>query len=81
MAKVLASRAKTLRLAYAAKIRNQMAFLDEFAALLDERLQVFAEDDGEIPDLDAEFAALPPDDEAHICGPRGPPGSGAPGSA
>jgi vanillate O-demethylase ferredoxin subunit len=71
MAKTLASRGQKLRLAYAAKSRHQMAFVDELGALLGDRLQVFAQDDGEALDLDAEFAALPPDGEAYICGPLG----------
>ncbi|NTJ68467.1 oxidoreductase [Agrobacterium rhizogenes] len=71
MAKTLASRGRKLRLAYAAKSRRQMAFLDELAALLGDGLQVFAQDDGEALDLDSEFAALPRDGEAYICGPLG----------
>jgi vanillate O-demethylase ferredoxin subunit len=71
MARTLASRGQMLRLAYAAKSRQQMAFLDELGALLGDRLQVFAQDDGEALDLDTEFAALPPDGEAYVCGPLG----------
>ncbi|MQB40977.1 PDR/VanB family oxidoreductase [Rhizobium sp. ICMP 5592] len=71
MARTLASRGQMLRLAYAAKSHQQMAFLDELGALLGDRLQVFAQDDGEALDLDTEFAALPPDGEAYICGPLG----------
>lgn len=71
MAKTLAARGQKLRLVYAAKNRHQMAFHDELTAMLDDRLQAFSQDDGEALDLDAEFAALPPDGEAYVCGPLG----------
>lgn len=71
MAKALASRGQSVRLIYGAKSRAQMAFVDELKALLGEGLETFIQDDGQAFDLAAEFAALPADGEAYICGPHG----------
>lgn len=71
MAKALAGRGQSVRLIYGAKSRMQMAFVDELKALLGEGLETFIQDDGQAFDLAAEFAALPADGEAYICGPHG----------
>ena len=54
---------------YAVKSRSDGAFLDELAALVGERLTVYASDEGARIDLDATFRALPEDAIAIICGP------------
>jgi vanillate O-demethylase ferredoxin subunit len=71
MVKALAGRGQSVRLIYGAKSRAQMAFVDELRALLGEGLETFIQDDGQAFDLAAEFAALPADGEAYICGPHG----------
>jgi ferredoxin-NADP reductase len=68
MARTLARRTAP-RLLYAGRARAAMPFLDELAALLGERLSVFADDEGERIDFAAAFAALHPEGEAYICGP------------
>ena len=71
MAKALVARGQSVRLIYGAKSRAQMAFGDELQSLLGDGLQSFVQDEGQAFDLAAEFAALPIDGEAYICGPHG----------
>ncbi|WP_165225193.1 PDR/VanB family oxidoreductase [Affinirhizobium pseudoryzae] len=71
MAKALAARGQSLRMVYGARNAASMAFAPELKDLLGERLATFSHDDGEAFDLAAEFAALPADAEAYICGPLG----------
>lgn len=71
MAKVLAARGQSIRLIYGAKSKEQMAFIDELRNLLGDRLETFAQEEGQAFDLAAEFASLPPDGEAYLCGPHG----------
>ncbi|WP_137154999.1 PDR/VanB family oxidoreductase [Rhizobium sp. FKL33] len=71
MARALAARNQQIRLIYGAKGLTQMAFASELRDLLGDRLETFVQDAGEQFDLAAEFAALPPDGEAYICGPHG----------
>jgi ferredoxin-NADP reductase len=54
---------------YAVKSRGDAAFLDGLSALLGDRLNVYASDQGDRLDLDATFRALPDDAIAVICGP------------
>ena len=54
---------------YAVKSRADAAFLDELSALLGDRLNVQAGDEGSRIDLDATFRALPDDAITVICGP------------
>ena len=71
MAKALAARGQSMRLIYGAKSRGQMAFAGELSDSLGAGLQTYSQDDGENFDLEQEFAALPADAEAYICGPHG----------
>lgn len=71
MTKALAARKHPIRMIYGAKSRSQLAFVEELQDLLGDRLDVFVQDEGRQFDLVAEFAALPPDGEAYICGPHG----------
>jgi len=54
---------------YGAGSRHRMAFLDILSALPGGRLQVIAQDEAGLPDLDAAFAPLPADAAAYCCGP------------
>lgn len=69
MARVVAGRGATVRLAYGARTRSAMAFTHELEALLGDRLELFATDEGRRIDIAAEIAALPPEGELNVCGP------------
>jgi len=69
MAEVLARRGARVRLAYAARRREEMAFLDQLSALLGERLSLHVSAEGRRLDLAAEIAALDPAGELYLCGP------------
>ncbi len=71
MAKALAGRSASLRMAYAAQSRAAMPFLAELAELLGSRLEVFPLDEGRVLDIAGEIEALPPDGELYVCGPLG----------
>lgn len=68
-AQALARRGVGLDLHYAVRSRKDAAYLDELAALLGDRLNVHAGDEGRRLDLDALFAALPRDTLGLFCGP------------
>jgi dimethylamine monooxygenase subunit B len=70
MASTLARRGADARMIYAGRARSEMAYLDELAAALGERLTVAADEDGGgPPDLVAAFAALAADAQVYVCGP------------
>ena len=71
MAQALAARGASLRLVYTARTPGRMAFADELRRLLGERLVLRDSAAGDRIDLAAEFAALPADAEAYLCGPIG----------
>ncbi|RKE83462.1 PDR/VanB family oxidoreductase [Rhizobium sp. AG855] len=71
MARALAARGQSVDLLYAARSRAQMPFVDELERLAGVKLQAFLQDEGQMLDLKAAFAALPPDGEVYICGPHG----------
>lgn len=71
MAKVLMAHGASLRLVYGARSRGLMAFADELRTLLGDRLDLRDGSAGERIDLAAEFAVLPEDGEAYLCGPLG----------
>ncbi len=71
MARALAARGASLRLAYAARSRSRMAFADELGRTLGSDAQFFAGDEGRRIDFAAEIAALPADAEIYVCGPVG----------
>ena len=71
MAKALAGRGASLRMAYAAQSRAAMPFLAELAELLGSRLEAFPLDEGRVLDIAGEIEALPPDGELYVCGPLG----------
>jgi vanillate O-demethylase ferredoxin subunit len=71
MARALVARGASVRLVYAARSRQIMAFADELAALLGDRLSLRDNAQGEHIDLVGEFAALPVEAECYLCGPIG----------
>ena len=71
MAQALVARGASVRLVYAARSRQIMAFADELAALLGDRLSLRDNAQGEHIDLVGEFAALPVEAECYLCGPIG----------
>ncbi|MXN67176.1 2Fe-2S iron-sulfur cluster binding domain-containing protein [Stappia sp. GBMRC 2046] len=71
MAKALSVRARPVRLAYAASTRGELAFAGELSELMGTDAEFFVSEEGRRIDLAAEFAELPPDGEAYICGPLG----------
>jgi ferredoxin-NADP reductase len=69
MAEILADVGASVRMVYAARSQAHMAFTDHLSKILGQRLQLFAGDQGQRLDIDAELGALHPDGEAYICGP------------
>lgn len=69
MALALARRAAPLRMAYAVRSPEELVYADELRAALGDRLVTFCRSAGEVLDLAAEFAALPADAQALVCGP------------
>jgi len=70
MASALVRRGADARMIYAGRARGEMAYLDELAGSLGERLTVSADEDGGgPPDLAAAFAGLVPDAQVYVCGP------------
>lgn len=71
MARALAARGASLRLVYAARSRDLMAFADELREMLGDRLVLRDNSAGDHIDLTAEFSALGDDAEVYLCGPIG----------
>lgn len=71
MALALAARGARFRLLYSARSRADLAFADDLAARLGDRLQTFVDDEGARIDLPAAIAALEPGGELYVCGPIG----------
>ena len=69
MARTLAARGAALRMCYAARSADELAYRDELADALGARLAVFTGESGERVDLDAEIAALAPGGQLYVCGP------------
>jgi ferredoxin-NADP reductase len=69
MAHALERHGRPFRLLYAARRREQLAFVDELAALLGDRLQVFVSSEGSRLEVGAEIERLHPDGELYLCGP------------
>jgi ferredoxin-NADP reductase len=69
MAHALERHGRPFRLLYAARTRDQLAFVDELRALLGERLELFVSADGTRLDLEAEVERLHPEGELYLCGP------------
>jgi ferredoxin-NADP reductase len=71
MATVLARRNADFRMIYGGRSRAEMAYADELAAELGERLELAPDDGGPGIDIAAAFARLSPHGEAYVCGPLG----------
>jgi ferredoxin-NADP reductase len=70
MASALVGRKADARMIYAGRARAEMAYLEDLAGLLGERLTVSADvDGGGPPDLAAAFAGLASDAQVYVCGP------------
>ena len=69
MAHALERHGRFFRLLYAARTREQMAFVDELRELLGDRLELFVSSEGERLDLAAEIERLDPEGELYLCGP------------
>src|SRR5918912_1233356 len=69
MAHALERHGRPFRLLYAARTREQMAFVDELRELLGDRLELFVSSEGRRLDVGAEIERLHPDGELYLCGP------------
>src|SRR3954452_23692278 len=69
MAHALQRHGRPFRLLYAARTREQMAFLDEISELLGDGLELFVSSEGTRLDIGAEIERLHPDGELYLCGP------------
>jgi ferredoxin-NADP reductase len=69
MAREVARRPAPWTFVYGGRSRHRMAFLDALAALPGGRLQIIAEDEAGLPDLESAFAPLPAGAAAYCCGP------------
>src|SRR3954465_1829825 len=68
MAHALERHARPFRLLYAARAREQMAFVDELRELLGDRLELFVSTEGRRLDLGAHIAGVPPHRAPSLCG-------------
>jgi vanillate O-demethylase ferredoxin subunit len=69
MAKLLARHGADIRLLYAAKTRDELAFAGDLAAALGDRLVCHVSAEGRRFDFAEAFAALPPGAQCALCGP------------
>ena len=69
MAHALERHGRPFRVLYAARTREQMAFVDELTALLGERLELFVSTEGNRIEIGAEIERLHQDGELYLCGP------------
>jgi len=69
MATALMRRGASLRFLYAARSRQELAFLPDLSAQLGERLAVFVSGEGQRIDFAAEIARLHADGQLYLCGP------------
>ncbi|MCW5237475.1 PDR/VanB family oxidoreductase [Verminephrobacter eiseniae] len=71
IARALNQLGASVRMLYAARSRNELAYAEELGNILGERVAVFPADEGKMVDIAAEVAALPADGELYMCGPIG----------
>ncbi|WP_051310903.1 PDR/VanB family oxidoreductase [Bradyrhizobium sp. Cp5.3] len=71
MALALKQADANFRLLYAARSRRDLAFADELASHIGERLQLFVSEEGQRIDLAGEIAQLDRRGELYVCGPFG----------
>ncbi|KEZ78633.1 PDR/VanB family oxidoreductase [Salinisphaera hydrothermalis] len=70
MARALVQSAHDVRLLYTARTREEMAFVDELAAELGDRLELYVTGEGQRLDPAAVIQDLHPEAELYICGPQ-----------
>ncbi|MEO6565888.1 MAG: iron-sulfur cluster-binding domain-containing protein, partial [Casimicrobiaceae bacterium] len=71
MARTLAHRSANVRMVYAARSREELAYLPLLQEILGARLEVFPADEDRMLDLAREVAALAVGAELYMCGPIG----------
>ncbi|WFU80629.1 PDR/VanB family oxidoreductase [Bradyrhizobium sp. CIAT3101] len=71
MALALKQAGANFRLLYAARSRRDLAFADELATSIGERLQLFVSEEGQRIDIGGEIAQLDARGELYVCGPFG----------
>lgn len=71
MALALAEAGAPFRLLYAVRTRDDLAFADDLAARIGNRLELFVDAEDRQVDLAAEIAGLVPGGEFYVCGPIG----------
>ncbi len=71
MARALTAAGRPVRMIYGGRSRGEMAFVDDLAALLGDRLALREDAAGEQIDLAPAIAALHPEGEMYVCGPLG----------
>lgn len=71
MAQALASRddQTQIRMLYAARNRNELAYLETLQSALGERLEIFLSDENQWIDYDHEIQSLPQSSQLYTCGP------------
>jgi ferredoxin-NADP reductase len=69
MAHALERHGRPFRLLYAARTREQMAFVDELSELLGDRLELFVSSEDRRLDVGAAIDRLHPEGELYLCGP------------
>jgi len=71
MARALRRKGSDVRMLYAARNRDELAYGPELSQLLGHALQCFPDGGDAVLDLKAEIASLPHDGELYMCGPIG----------
>ncbi|NVN85499.1 MAG: oxidoreductase [Rhodopseudomonas sp.] len=69
MAAALTARRQPFRLIYAARSRDQLAFLDEVQNLAGDKLTLHTDDDAGLFNVDALMRSLTGDEQLYVCGP------------
>jgi ferredoxin-NADP reductase len=69
MATTLLRRGASFRFLYAARSREELAFLPDLSAQLGDRLSVFVSSEGQRLDFASEIASLHPGGQLYLCGP------------
>ncbi len=69
MAKMLARQNAKMRMLYAVRSNQELAFAQELREVLGDRLEVFISSEGQRIDPEVQFAQLAPSAEVYLCGP------------
>ena len=71
MAETLMDQGRAMRLLYAARTRDELAYVERLQERLEYRLETFVAEEQRFVDLAATLLALSPDGELYMCGPLG----------